>query len=234
MIRKHNCSRSIVICFIQMVTMPTRTASSQFKVAGTGSVVPRHDTELKLKFGFGGRLDTTLRKHAWADASGAKLSAEFKLYYRLRPYIPIAVRQRLQRGRNKKLKVSSDWFLPLKFIDEWQRALTQDIATRGEDSIIHPWPDGAEFASVLTHDVETQEGMRLVRRQADMEEELGFRSAWYFIPHKYRIDWGLISDLRQRGFEIGIHGYNHDGKIVHVPIHVPTTCCSHQSSSGTL
>ncbi len=33
------------------------------------------------------------------------------------------------------------------------------------------------------------------------------------MPYKYPIDRGLIRELTERGFEIGVHGYNHDGKL---------------------
>jgi peptidoglycan/xylan/chitin deacetylase (PgdA/CDA1 family) len=53
----------------------------------------------------------------------------------------------------------------------------------------------------------------LVDKLAAMEEEFGFRSAWNFVPHKYKVDFGLIEDLKDRGHEIGVHGYNHDGRL---------------------
>src|SRR6185295_6616832 len=64
-----------------------------------------------------------------------------------------------------------------------------------------------------THDVETAEGFNCVSAIADLEQQLGFRSSWNFVPHKYPIDLGLLRDLRDRGFEIGVHGYNHDGRL---------------------
>jgi peptidoglycan/xylan/chitin deacetylase (PgdA/CDA1 family) len=69
------------------------------------------------------------------------------------------------------------------------------------------------MAVCLTHDVETQTGVGLVDRLAKLEESLGYRSAWNFIPHKYKIDPGLITDLQERGHEICVHGYNHDGRL---------------------
>jgi peptidoglycan/xylan/chitin deacetylase (PgdA/CDA1 family) len=53
----------------------------------------------------------------------------------------------------------------------------------------------------------------LVSDIAEMEERLGLRSAWYFIPYKYKLDQKLIADLKARGHEVGIHGYNHDGRL---------------------
>jgi peptidoglycan/xylan/chitin deacetylase (PgdA/CDA1 family) len=148
--------------------------------------------------------------HRWlaADERAAKLSPAFRAYYMLRSAIPLSLRQLLQRSR--RVETSERWCYPDAFID----ALAQEIAALDEGiTTVHPWPDGHDFAFVLTHDVETAEGMRDVMRIADLEEELGFRSSWNIVPYKYPIDRGLVRELTSRGFEIGVHGYNHDGKL---------------------
>jgi hypothetical protein len=81
-----------------------------------------------------------------------------------------------------------------------------------EARFVHFWPDGARFALVLTHDVETAEGQRFVARVADGEERLGFRSSFNFVAERYPLDGGLIRDLQSRGFEVGVHGLRHDGR----------------------
>jgi peptidoglycan/xylan/chitin deacetylase (PgdA/CDA1 family) len=136
------------------------------------------------------------------------LSTAFRVYYLLRGVIPLRVRQLLQRRR--KVDVAADWYLPADFVTELAagvRAAGQPVTT------LHPWPDGARFAFVPTHDVETADGMRRIEQIADLEQELGFRSAWNIVPRKYPVDLGLLRELRDRGFEIGVHGYNHDGKL---------------------
>jgi hypothetical protein len=75
------------------------------------------------------------------------------------------------------------------------------------------WPQGRLFALVLTHDIETEKGQAFVRAVADLEEGLGFRSSFNFIPERYPLDRDLMRELRQRGFEIGVHGLKHDGKL---------------------
>ena len=143
-----------------------------------------------------------------ADMQSAQLSSAFRAYYRLRSLIPLPVRQLLQRHRT--VKPTADWYLPKEFV----ATLTQDIRAAGDGvTTIHPWPDDASFAFVPTHDVETAEGMRRIETIAALEEELGFRSSWNIVPHKYPVDRGLLRDLQSRGFEIGVHGYNHDGKL---------------------
>jgi peptidoglycan/xylan/chitin deacetylase (PgdA/CDA1 family) len=97
---------------------------------------------------------------------------------------------------------------------QWE-VVTSLLGQRSEDAFpfIHFWPDGHRFALVLTHDVETAEGQEHVRRVADEEEDLGFRSSFNIVPELYRVDHALLGELRSRGFEIGIHGLKHDGKL---------------------
>src|SRR5262245_10114513 len=44
------------------------------------------------------------------------------------------------------------------------------------------WPQERKFSLVLTHDVETQEGLARVKDVAELEMSLGFRSSFNFIP----------------------------------------------------
>lgn len=75
------------------------------------------------------------------------------------------------------------------------------------------WPNGSEFALVLTHDVESAEGVRRVRQLAEMEMRLGFRSAFNFVPRAYDTPRELREWLVKNGFEVGVHDLYHDGKL---------------------
>jgi hypothetical protein len=164
---------------------------------------------LRLRFAFPGEASDVMENYFQRDAKHANLSRKLKLYDRFRPWIPIPVRQLLQRGRNRAIETTDDWFLPLAFTQDLRSAASQNH----DQPLIHPWSDNHEMAVCLTHDVETQTGVGLVDRLAKLEESLGYRSAWIFIPHKYKIDPGLITDLQERGHEICVHGYNHDGRL---------------------
>ncbi len=153
-------------------------------------------------------LKQTALEQLSQDARHAELSPKFRAYYFLRPFIPIALRQLLQK--NRQVPLSENWYLPSDFMKRLVSAIERESETV---RIIHPWPHGRRFGFVLTHDVETKAGLRNISKLADVEEEFGFRSSWYLIPHKYKIDEGLIDELQSRSFEIGIHGYNHDGRL---------------------
>jgi glycosyltransferase involved in cell wall biosynthesis len=75
------------------------------------------------------------------------------------------------------------------------------------------WPDGKSFAVVLTHDVEYAGGHDRCLALADLEEELGFRSSFNFVPERYAVSPDLRARLTGRGFEVGVHGLKHDGLL---------------------
>jgi peptidoglycan/xylan/chitin deacetylase (PgdA/CDA1 family) len=75
------------------------------------------------------------------------------------------------------------------------------------------WPDKKKFALVLTHDVDTALGQKRCRQLMDMEKRLGFRSSFNFVPERYNVSARLLEDIKNRGFEVGVHGLTHDGKL---------------------
>ena len=75
------------------------------------------------------------------------------------------------------------------------------------------WPNGKQFAFVTTHDVEWDRGQQRCRQLATLEESLGFRSSFNFVPERYQVSADLRDFLNDHGFEVGVHGLNHDGKL---------------------
>jgi hypothetical protein len=76
------------------------------------------------------------------------------------------------------------------------------------------WPDAKKFALVLSHDVDTEEGYNKILKLAELEEKMGFRSCFNFVPERYgKVSLELLDELRSRGFSVGVHGLKHDGKL---------------------
>jgi peptidoglycan/xylan/chitin deacetylase (PgdA/CDA1 family) len=71
------------------------------------------------------------------------------------------------------------------------------------------WPVPHQAALILSHDVETAEGLGLAIELADIEEACGYRSS-FNLGGWYDVDPGFIRELTGRGFEIGLHGVRHD------------------------
>jgi hypothetical protein len=76
------------------------------------------------------------------------------------------------------------------------------------------WPDGAECAVMVTHDVEGQVGRDFCDRLMDVDERYGVKSAFQLIPQGQEHAWRTLADrLRGRGFEVNLHDLNHDGRL---------------------
>jgi hypothetical protein len=75
------------------------------------------------------------------------------------------------------------------------------------------WPQGKKFALVITHDVETRTGLKRCQALAKIDEDMGFRSSFNFVAEEYPVSGELRNSLCQRGFEVGLHGVTHDGKL---------------------
>ena len=75
------------------------------------------------------------------------------------------------------------------------------------------WPGKKKFAVLLTHDVETERGHGRCLNLVEMEQKFGFRSSFNFVPERYHVDSNLRKQLVDKGFEVGVHGLNHDGKL---------------------
>ena len=76
------------------------------------------------------------------------------------------------------------------------------------------WPHDKKFAFVLTHDVEGPSGLAKCRQLMELEQKLGFRSSFNFIPEgNYAVPRELREELTRNGFEVGVHDLHHDGKL---------------------
>jgi len=123
------------------------------------------------------------------------------LYYSLRWLLPRPWQIRLRRALMKYLRSYEP--------NEWP---ILETAARTPDGW-SGWPDGKEFTLVLTHDVETGRGLDRCRTIMDMEEARGLRSCFGFVPERYRVPSNLRDEMVSRGFEISVHGLNHDGHL---------------------
>lgn len=101
-------------------------------------------------------------------------------------------------------------------IDLIQQQVMEDVLSMVSDNVlpmISFWPEGSDFCLVLTHDVEQQIGFENIQLLSDIEKKYGFRSVWNFVPERYKIDYAVISNLHSEGFEVGVHGLYHDGRL---------------------
>jgi hypothetical protein len=167
------------------------------------------------------KLDDLLARTLGEEQFGDRhwtLDGSRQLYYWLKPLIPRSLIVKMRRLHKRRVE-HADHELGWPVEDRYARFLWStaghllDRAGTEEARFIFFWPRGHSMALVLTHDIETAEGQAFVPFVAELEEELGFRSSFNFVAERYSLDHGLIRDLRARGFEIGVHGLKHDGRL---------------------
>ena len=124
-----------------------------------------------------------------------------RVFYTLKPLIPRSVQIALRRqiAKYKRKKYANVW--PID-------------PNAGEMPPGWPgWPEGKQFALLVSHDVDTKKGQDRVLDLAALEIKLGFRSAFNFVPERYANHKEIKAQLRANGFEINVHGLRHDGKL---------------------
>jgi hypothetical protein len=124
-----------------------------------------------------------------------------KLFYIFKPLIPrsfqILLRRRLVAVQKKKYK-----------------NLWPILEKAGKKPDGWPgWANNKKFAVILTHDVENQGGHDKCLQLSEIEAKLGFHSSYNFVPERYNVSPQIRNDLVDSGFEIGVLGINHDGKL---------------------
>ncbi len=125
-----------------------------------------------------------------------------RIYYNVKSFVPQALRTNIRRryALYQRKKTASVW----PIIPGSERRPTSWPG----------WPGGKQFALVLTHDVETAVGLQRCRDLMALEQRVGFRSSYNFVPEgKYVGSKELRDQLRSNGFEVGVHDLNHDGRL---------------------
>ncbi|MDY0081682.1 MAG: hypothetical protein RBR74_00735 [Ignavibacteriaceae bacterium] len=124
-----------------------------------------------------------------------------RIYYTIKPFFPRWLQLIFRRIHAKRTaKIYKDVWPVFPGSDEKPKNWTG-------------WPEGKEFALVLTHDVEWRKGHDRCKQLLEIEKSLGFKSSFYFVAERYKVDKELRDYIVSEGFEVGVHGIKHDGKL---------------------
>lgn len=76
------------------------------------------------------------------------------------------------------------------------------------------WPNGKQFAFVVTHDVEGTRGLARCMKLAELDKACGIHSSFHFVPEgEYCLPDALRAELEGEGFEVAVHDLHHDGTL---------------------
>jgi hypothetical protein len=145
-----------------------------------------------------------LQSH-WISTSvvgGAIWLFGLRIYYWLKPALPLRLRLMVRRWLARRQLATCG--------EQWPILEIAKEAPKDWPG----WPDGKQFAFVLTHDVESRRGLDRVKALAEAEMAAGFRSSFNFIPEgPYQVPPELRQWLVEHGFEVGVHDHRHDGSL---------------------
>jgi hypothetical protein len=141
-----------------------------------------------------------------------------RLYYAVRPVLPVALRRHLQRaylGDWSKIAFPN-W--PVDHtVDSFLRASMQLLLrTQKLEKIpfIWFWPDGASSGVCMTHDVETDAGRDFCESLMSLNQRFKIPASFQVVPEdRYEVSQKYLDSIRDRGFEINVQDLNHDGRL---------------------
>jgi len=141
-----------------------------------------------------------------------------RLYYRLRPLTNLKVRKQIQkfRARNWKKQSFPNWPVDTTVEDICETLLLMAMEAKGVDRVpfVWFWPGGASGCLMMTHDVETSAGRDRCTALMDVDDSFGIKAAFGIVPEeRYEVSPSLLESMRNRGFELVIQDYNHDGQL---------------------
>ena len=141
------------------------------------------------------------------DKLSPGFSFNHKLYYNyIRPVLPVECRKFVNKISRAHIKLKANFIY-----DDVVQFIKENIDFEEECKTLYP--NSSNCAIILTHDIDCEYGFKHIPDILEIDEEYGFKSSWNIVPYKYKIDRGIIDLINNAGHEIGIHGYNHDGRL---------------------
>jgi len=171
-----------------------------------------------LPFSIDEVIDSCHRERYVAALGGGLPRPILDVYYRLKRVLPrrllVSVRARLAKAQGERTGFPAWPFEPsLEDFKLLVLKLLVKASNGGSLPFIWFWPEAKDYCLTLTHDVETAGGREGIGVLLAAERELGLRSSFNLVPLDYEIDDLLLDFVRSSGFEIGVHGDTHDGRL---------------------
>src|SRR5579863_4502118 len=137
-----------------------------------------------------------------------------KIYYRLRPFLAMPIRKRLQRAhlRNWDKIPFPQWPVDDTVDRIYRRLMALAIRAHGLEEMPFVWFWPGEFTScaIITHDVEAVDGKNFCQKLMDLDEGFGFYSSFQIVPEdRYTVPNEFLREIARRGFEVNVHDLKH-------------------------
>jgi hypothetical protein len=159
-----------------------------------------------------------LRQERYVEQSGRTREILRKLYYLIRPAASPSLRRTIQRlnMRNWHNSIFPHWPVDTTVETLCERLMCHALKSNSADRVpfVWFWPDGARGCVTMTHDVESTAGHDFCRHLMDLDDAAGIKASFQIVPEqRYPVDFTLLEEIRERGFEVGVQDLNHDGRL---------------------
>ncbi len=157
-------------------------------------------------------------RYKFSEGDAALSTVLARMYYWVRPVLPVPIRKYLQRVRlNGWSKLHFPQWPVDRSVDNLMRELMLLVLkAKGVERIpfIWFWPEGASGCVVMTHDVETKAGRDFCSSLMDLDDKYGIKASFQVIPEdRYGVSQSFIDEIWKRGFDVAVHDLNHDGRL---------------------
>lgn len=163
-----------------------------------------------------------LRYELYTDRKGEHRSplesSVGRVYYLIRPLLPVAIRKHLQRIqlRDWDQVQFPHWPVDRTVDNVLEQLLLLSLKAQGLDRIpfIWFWPKGAAACAIMTHDVESAVGRDFSSTLMDIDDSFGMKASFQVVPERrYKVTPEYLASITDRGFEVAVQDLNHDGKL---------------------
>jgi peptidoglycan/xylan/chitin deacetylase (PgdA/CDA1 family) len=120
------------------------------------------------------------------------------------PYriMPECLRSKLMRARTKVRDLSLEGKIGLEEI----RKKFLDVLCLKETNV-------SNNICFITHDIESEKGMKRALRLKKIEEKYDVKSTWFLLTEEYKLNGNDLKRLAENG-EVASHGTRHDGRLL--------------------
>jgi hypothetical protein len=138
-------------------------------------------------------------------AAICKLAARFPLQYNV---VPSSIRSRIIRIHHFDSALSNHLWneAARRILSEAFDGLGLNLKTKNPPSLL------------ITHDVDTEKGLRRALALKAVDDDLGVQSVWFLSSSEYRIPMDIAGELAE-GSTIGSHDTRHDGRLSSLHTH---------------
>jgi len=159
-----------------------------------------------------------LRLERYLGSARERIGFLRRLYYCVRPFTNLAARRRIQKfhARNWQRNTFPHWPVDTTVEGLCRKLLGMAMEARGVEKVpfIWFWPNGAQAALMMTHDVENTSGRDYCGAVMDLNDAYGIRASFQVVPEeRYKVDESFLRSIRERGFDVEVQDLNHDGRL---------------------